>query len=103
MTWQPGMRPRIVRTVRMPFVTTTDTAAAYVAGFEMGHLDAELTMIKSLGLVPGPKMLHAENQPQADLLAMKHGFTAQFEPVEGYEERIVCRFARAEVEPGETS
>lgn len=87
----------------MPFVTAVSNGGvhddrAYVAGFEMGRLDAELGMIRQLGLVPGPKVMHAENKPQADLLAMKHGFAAGFEPVEGYEHWTVCGFSRAEVE-----
>jgi hypothetical protein len=61
----------------MPFVTVTERGGphetgAYVAGFEMGSLDQQLK------LNPAESgqtfMLHAENQPQADLIAMRRGY-----------------------------
>lgn len=69
----------------MPFVTTQDggphEAASYVAGFEMGALDAQLAhlAVSNMALATFTSGCHAENRPQADLIAMNHGFTIEFE------------------------
>lgn len=49
---------------------------AYTAGFEMGALYARLEAETS----PGPIgiTVHHENQQQADLIAMRHGYTTEF-------------------------
>ena len=67
----------------MPFVACTSKGgpfddAAYVAGFEMGRLDEEL---RSAGhcLNGGTTTIHAGNAEQADLICMRHGFTATVE------------------------
>lgn len=50
---------------------------AYVAGWEMGMLDARLQYER-------PPLLdmnvHAENAEQVELIAMKHGYQAKMEP-----------------------
>lgn len=63
----------------MPFVTTTENggphdSASYVAGWEMGTLDRDLSIAAHLGALPGLKQIHTVNRPQADLIAMKHGY-----------------------------
>lgn len=60
----------------MPFVTVASKGGphddtAYAAGWEMGVLDARLEYEKPAVL---EMTIHAENAPQADLLAMKHGY-----------------------------
>lgn len=55
---------------------------AYVAGYEAGLLDAQLGgSVFSQG-----RAVHVENREQADLIAMRHGFIAEFtdEEVEGW-------------------
>ncbi|MBF6358164.1 hypothetical protein IU449_27075 [Nocardia higoensis] len=71
----------------MPFVTVTSVGGphednAYVAGFEMGVLDTELRFANIVGGTPLVRMIHTANQPQADLLAMKHKMVAEFEDTE---------------------
>lgn len=60
----------------MPFVTVHSKGgphedAAYTAGWEMGSLDARLTYELPAVL---ELTIHTVNVPQADLLAMKHGY-----------------------------
>jgi hypothetical protein len=71
----------------MPFVVCASQGGpfdddAYVAGYEAGLLDARLSSVEydSL-LVEGhlDGVIHAGNQPQVDLIAMKHDLVAQFE------------------------
>jgi len=65
----------------MPFVTVASRGGphdddAYVCGWEMGQLDANLRMIKAVGSgITLSATMHAANLPQADLIAMRHGFT----------------------------
>lgn len=64
----------------MPFVVVTSKGGpwddqAYVAGYEMGLLDARL----QLGIVGDGYQIHTWNIPQADLIAMRHGYTANGE------------------------
>jgi hypothetical protein len=62
----------------MPFVTVQSKGGphdddSYVAGFQMGGLDANLKVAKTVShSVLG--LIRAENRDQADLIAMKHGF-----------------------------
>ena len=59
---------------------------AYVAGWEMGRTDAVLGTAAALGLTPDTGLLiHRENREQVDLLAMHHGFTTEYEPIDGDE------------------
>jgi hypothetical protein len=72
----------------MPFVTAASNGGphedeAYSAGFAMGMLDG------FLGNWDGPDamladgvVVLAENVPQADLIAMKHGYRIEAEPVD---------------------
>jgi hypothetical protein len=66
--------------LEMPFVTVTSKGGphedgAYVAGWEMGALDALLEHARP-PLVEST--IHASNVPQADLVAMKHGYDTTF-------------------------
>jgi hypothetical protein len=70
----------------MPFITVTSKGgphddASYVAGYQMGLIDARLAMLASTcgddsGMV---STVSVENRTQADLLAMRHGFTVNFD------------------------
>jgi hypothetical protein len=48
--------------------------AAYVAGYEMGLLDAQLGNSE----YDQGRAIHGENREQADLIAMRHGYLAEF-------------------------
>jgi hypothetical protein len=66
----------------MPFVTVASKGGphddtAYVAGYEMGLLDAVLEHTSDLIV---ERTIHASNAPQADLLAMKHGYRCDLLP-----------------------
>lgn len=50
---------------------------AYVAGFEVGRIDARLEHLRPAALsVP----VHEGNMPQVDLIAMRHGYTVDADP-----------------------
>jgi len=56
----------------MPFIATKSNGGsfedgAYVAGWEMGRIDEELKHVNHLSVV-----IHRENLPQANLVAMRH-------------------------------
>ena len=79
----------------MPFVTVASKGGphddqAYVAGYEMGLLAADLQY------APGEfeRTIRAENLPQADLIAMHHGATMERLPMEdgAPEEWVFVRF-----------
>jgi hypothetical protein len=66
----------------MPFVVVASQGgpyddASYFAGYEMGLLSA------ALGMQPAGfrTRIHAGNRAQADLLAMKHGYTLHVEEI----------------------
>lgn len=87
----------------MPFVTVKSQGgphddAAYVAGWEMGSLDAQLNIMSSLRSAEqyGPLGIHSENKEQADLLAMQYGWTAKFEEVTDFPEWTKMTLWRAE-------
>lgn len=66
----------------MPFVTVASKGGphddqSYAAGWEMGALDSQLEHARALVL---EKVIHASNAPQADLIAMRHGYRAAIEP-----------------------
>lgn len=68
------------REMVMPFVTVASKGGphdddAYVAGYEMGLLEASLGVSRWL-LV---RTLRTDNLPQAELLAMRHGFQMEAE------------------------
>lgn len=66
----------------MPFLSVASRGGpheddSYVAGWEMGALDAELR----LGRPPAvDRVIHTANRDQADLIAMRHGYTARVTP-----------------------
>lgn len=74
----------------MPFVVCQSKGGpyddeSYVAGYEAGHLDAILrynALLRAQGFnpqpPPGAAPFHVENRPQLDLIAMRHGFVAEF-------------------------
>ena len=62
----------------MPFVAVRSQGGhyddeSYVAGWEMGALEARLGAAKHFKVEPPRVVLHPENVPQADLLAMRVG------------------------------
>lgn len=65
----------------MPFVTVQSKDGphedvSYVAGYEMGYLDAALDGSKKWAKTSA-WTIHAENRAQADLIAMHHGYTLE--------------------------
>lgn len=63
----------------MPFLPVQSNGgphddAAYVAGYEMGLLDAQLGRTE----FDQGRAIHGENREQADLIAMRHGYTGEF-------------------------
>jgi hypothetical protein len=63
----------------MPFLPVQSNGgphddAAYVAGYEMGLLDAQL----SQSHFDQGRAIHGENREQADLIAMRHGYLGEF-------------------------
>lgn len=66
----------------MPFITVKSVGGqhddeSYVAGWEMGALDIQLSMLNAANAT---FQIHTENGKQADLIAMKHGFTSTITP-----------------------
>ncbi|MGY1946671.1 hypothetical protein [Nocardia asiatica] len=66
----------------MPFVTVKSNGGphddtAYVAGWEMGALDAQLKTAASVHAESLTVQVHTANMPQVDLLAMRHGFSIE--------------------------
>jgi hypothetical protein len=67
----------------MPFVTVTSQGGphddeSYVAGWAMGKLD---TLLEQLFPPTWSDMIRDDSEPQADRIAMKHGYTAKFTAV----------------------
>lgn len=82
----------------MPFVTVTSVGGphddtAYVAGFEMGALDVRLAQAAAARAVPRTTCIHTANMAQADLIAMKHGFTTTYTPIDGHPDWVYVDFA----------
>lgn len=87
----------------MPFVTVVSANGphddvAYVAGFEMGALDAQLELAALARAVPTTTSIHTANRPQADLIAMKHGFTPTFTAIEGHEDWLCVDFTNRDAD-----
>lgn len=64
----------------MPFVTVASMGGphdddSYAAGWQMGQLDAHLSVAGFHMMQPYPLVISHANLPQAELIAMKHGFT----------------------------
>lgn len=86
----------------MPFVNVTSRGGqfdddAFTAGYEMGLLDATLAACAELSR-DTVATLRVDNCPQADLIAMRHGYRAEFEQadVEGW---VSTRFIHVPEEP----
>jgi hypothetical protein len=63
----------------MPFLPVASKGGpwdddAFVAGYQMGLLDARL----ELGHLPESLTIYTGNREQADLIAMRHGYTVVF-------------------------
>jgi hypothetical protein len=77
----------------MPFVSVASKGGpydddAYAAGWAMGALDTRLAM----SFVPvHEETVRAADVPQADLIAMKHGYRMEQQPSE-FDEWVFCRF-----------
>lgn len=90
----------------MPFVTTEPAgpheARSYVAGFEMGSLDAHLTHLAAtdIGVTTLVLNIHTENQAMADLIAMRHGFDLTYSEIPEFPEWISLQLTRAAIEAG---
>jgi hypothetical protein len=74
--------------LEMPFLPVTSRGGpfpddAYVCGYEAGRLDSFLASMSSSLDLPNDMLLHEENAEQADLIAMRHGFTVQVMPWRG--------------------
>jgi len=68
----------------MPFLPVQSNGGphsddAYVAGYEMGLLDAQLGKSE----FEQGRSIHAENREQADLIAMRHGYISEFTSDDG--------------------
>jgi hypothetical protein len=71
----------------MPFVTTNSNGGphddeSYVAGYEMGQLDARLAAAAHHGLGCPEVVIQRKNLPQAELIAMRHGMLANEQPMD---------------------
>jgi hypothetical protein len=85
----------------MPFITVTSKGGphddqSYVAGYEMGQLDSRLAVMALYGDVGHTATLRTENLPQAELIAMKHGFTCDLEVYAATSEWALVSFVRPE-------
>lgn len=65
--------------LEMPFLPVRSNGgphddASYVAGYEMGLLDAQLGRTE----FDQGRAIHGENREQADLIAMRHGYSGEF-------------------------
>lgn len=66
--------------MQLPFVTVASKGGpyedtSYCAGYEMGQLDAKLAHLRVVGgHITLSVTMSRENLPQADLIAMHHGF-----------------------------
>lgn len=63
----------------MPFVLCESKGGrfedeAFTAGWALGGLDRELALAKHNTMTPGDRYMRVEYRPQADLIAMRHGF-----------------------------
>lgn len=93
----------------MPFLPVASKGGplddeAYVAGFEVGRLDAILATAETLGLTPDTHyLIHELNAEQLDLIAMRYGFTCTVEPIgEGWARATVTRIIPTDSNEGES-
>lgn len=71
--------------LEMPFVVCKSQGGpydddAYVAGWEAKTISIQLDGLANITGATMVAVVHIENQPQIDLIAMKHGWTVEFEP-----------------------
>lgn len=64
----------------MPFVLCESKGGrfddeAFTAGFALGELDRDLSLALHSNMNPGERYMRIEYRAQADLIAMRHGFT----------------------------
>jgi hypothetical protein len=84
----------------MPFVTVSSVGGqhdddAYVAGWEMGALYSRLGVAAEAGALPDAAVVQSNNAAQADLSAMRHGFTTVITVFEEQPEWSRVEFGRA--------
>lgn len=70
----------------MPFVLVQSRGGpyedqAFVSGYSLGRLDYELSVARALTMTPSTRYERAADQPQADLIAMRYGFTLTVTPL----------------------
>jgi hypothetical protein len=73
--------------LEMPFLPVTSNDGpydddAYVAGWQMGQLDTALAAMqtqRSRGSFALSRTIYTANRAQADLIAMRYGYAAEFE------------------------
>lgn len=87
----------------MPFVTVTDAggphdAESYACGWEMGRLDATLSVMERLNLRSHLTQIHTVNRAQADLIAMRYHLHAEFTEYEGIPEWLQVEFTPGPIE-----
>lgn len=84
----------------MPFVVVESKDGpfddgSYTAGFEMGTLYARCETCEMIDAVPTPFTIRHENVPQADLIAMRFGFTMTAVRDDEFPEWRLVSFERA--------
>lgn len=92
--------------LEMPFINVKSKGGpfdddAYVCGFEVGAIAAEMQLASSLRTssmvvaFPSSRYVHAINVPQLDLIAMRYGFTVTSSPPEDDSEWAFIQFSLA--------
>lgn len=79
----------------MPFVVCTSKGgpyddAAFVAGYELGHLDRDLAVLANIGGDCMTRTLRKASMPQIHLIAMRHSMVV--EPCEEDDEWMTLHF-----------
>lgn len=69
--------------------------AAYVAGYEMGLLDAQL----GGSVFAQGHAIHLENRERADLIAMRHGYIADFTTDDDVPDWVCMTIRRSVTDP----
>ncbi len=97
---RPAGDPIVSDELVMPFVTVQSVGGpheddAYVAGYQMGQLWVRLATAAANELEFGHLTILAASRTQADLIAMHHGFTAEFGEFEGTSEYVDMSVTRA--------
>ena len=86
--------------VVMPFVNLKSVGGkfddeSFCAGFEMGILDLRLFQAKAMGCDKLTMNIRADNSPQADLIAMKHGMWIEHKAVDSSGYWMTCVFVQS--------